>query len=394
MVIALSLFLYIICCFYSIKLPDSYYKNKNDILNTNTFFTITAEKEKNAYQTFSGGGEDTEIVTLKLFDMIPVKKATVKNTDNKKLIPGGEIYGLKVNIDGVIVVGTGTVDTGSGEISPSQQSGVEVGDIIKKANGKKLKSSGELEDHIISSEGSEITLEIQKGEKTKNISLKPVFSESTQRYEAGLWVRDSTAGIGTVTFYNTDDNFFGSLGHAVCDSDTGTFLPFAQGKTTDVKVTGVVKSHEGNAGAIQASFENKSRLGDIQGNTEAGVFGGLPETFDTDKDAMLLGYKQDIEQGEAYIYCTLDEDGAKKYEIEIEKINYNSEEKTKNMVIKITDEKLIEKTGGIVQGMSGSPIIQNDRIIGAVTHVFVNDPERGYAIFCENMLDAQFELSN
>jgi stage IV sporulation protein B len=386
----ISIGIFSVIYYYNRNLSDVYYKNKNSDLKIDTVFSITTDCEniRAVDNQTNNNSVISEDISLKLFNIFPIKNITVQNTDDITLIPGGEVFGLKVNIEGVIVVGTGTVDTSLGEISPSDESGIEIGDIIKKINGNEIYSSTDLEDYILLSDGEPITLEISDNSATRTVSLTPAYSQTKQCYEAGLWVRDSTAGIGTITFYDTENNYFGSLGHPVCDSDTGEFLPFAKGETSDVTISGIIKGRSGLAGALEAVFESTQSLGKIYENTQCGVFGEIDNNFSIDKEAVSIGYKQEITTGKAEIYCTVGTNGVESYEIEIEKIDYNSKEDTKNMSIRVTDERLLEQTGGIVQGMSGSPIIQNGKIIGAVTHVLLNDPERGFGIFCENMLNA------
>ena len=201
-----------------------------------------------------------------------------------------------------------------------------------------------------------------------------------------MWVRDSSAGIGTVTFYDESTGLFGGLGHPVCDVDTGGILPLSSGDVVDVNITGVRKSTEGNAGELQGIFVSDKACGTLYTNNQYGVFGAL-KNCPSPYSPIPMGLKQEIQLGEASILTTIDGDKPQEYSISIEKIDYRSDNSNKNMVIKITDEKLLSLTGGIVQGMSGSPIIQNGKLIGAVTHVFVNEPTKGYAIFCENMYE-------
>ena len=227
----------------------------------------------------------------------------------------------------------------------------------------------------INRDGREITFE-----------LTPVFSEYSRTYQVGMWVRDSTAGIGTMTFYEPSSGAFGGLGHPICDIDTGSVIPISSGEIVDVKINNVKKGYEGVPGELQGSFISGDAIGILNKNNKYGVFGSLLIKPDTSK-AIPMGLKQDVRVGEATILTTVDGTIPKEYSISIEKIDYRNNDTAKNMVIKITDKELLEKTGGIVQGMSGSPIIQDGKLVGAVTHVFVNDPSKGYGVFTENMYE-------
>ena len=200
-----------------------------------------------------------------------------------------------------------------------------------------------------------------------------------------MWVRDSSAGIGTITFYEPESGSFGGLGHPVCDADTGGILPLGSGEAGAVTISRAVRGTPGNAGMLQGSFTKEPPLGELLCNNRCGVFGTLYRC-PSPEDAVPMGLKQEIETGPAQILCTVSGDTPRKYDIVIEKIDYTGTDNTRNMTVCITDPALLEATGGIVQGMSGSPILQNGRLVGAVTHVFLDDPTRGYAIFCENMV--------
>ena len=380
--------LYLIICYYSLKMPDRWYSENGKNFRINTFLPIEVEnKLYDTESTFQNSRSSSSYAEMKLFGIIPIKSININETDKKFLIPGGELYGLKIHIDGAVVTGMGNVESSSGNICPAEKGNIQTGDIIKTISGKSIKSSEDIENILALSEGESVSVCAERNGEEYKTSITPVFSENSKRFEIGMWVRDSTAGIGTVTFYDTENNIFGSLGHPVCDSNTGTFIPFGECETSGVKIKGIEKGSFGKAGAIKAEFTNEKGIGVISGNTECGVYGSINSENLPQKEKLPLGCKQEIHTGKAFIYCSVDENTAEKYDIEIKKINYNSKEKTKDMVIKITDSRLLEKTGGIVCGMSGSPIIQDNKIIGAVTHVFVKNSSEGYAVFCENMLN-------
>jgi stage IV sporulation protein B len=224
---------------------------------------------------------------------------------------------------------------------------------------------------------------IRDGKKYK-ANLLPVKSSSDGKYKAGLWVRDSTAGIGTITFYNPDDGSFAGLGHGIYDSETELLLPLSRGAVVGLDMEDILKGKTGHPGELKGSFGTEKK-GSLLKNTTGGVFGVLSTPPETVSDPLPCALKGEVVKGDAYILSNVDGRGVKKYSINIDKI-YSGNEATKNFVISVTDERLLELTGGIVRGMSGSPIIQNDKLVGAVTHVLVNDPTRGYGIFIENML--------
>ena len=297
---------------------------------------------------------------------------------------GGYPIGLKLYADGVVIVGTEAVDTENGLINTAEKAGLKIGDIIKKVNGTEVKNNTQVSSIIEKSAGQELIFEAERKGKLFEVSFKAEFSKSEQKYKAGIWIRDSSAGIGTVTFC-TIDGGFASLGHAVCDIDTKSTIPISQGDCTNAKLTGFIKGQNGSAGEL-CGYLDKDRTGIILSNDNWGVYGcfdSLPEN----KVLYEIASSSEIKTGEAEMLTTIENGITETYSIVIEKIDEKSDE-NKNLVIRITDRRLIEKTGGIIQGMSGSPIIQNGKLVGAVTHVLVNDPTRGYGIFIENMLDA------
>ncbi len=295
---------------------------------------------------------------------------------------GGYPIGLKLYADGVVIVGTEAVDTENGLVNTAEKAGLKIGDIIKKVNGKEVKSNSQVSEIIEKSAGQEIIFEAERNEEIFEVSFKAEFSKSEQKYKAGIWIRDSSAGIGTVTFC-TKDGGFASLGHAVCDIDTKSTIPISQGECTEARLTGFIKGQNGSAGELCGYLDNK-KTGVIYSNDNLGVYGcfnSLPEN----RALYEIASVSEIETGEAEIITTIENGITQSYSVVIEKIDEKSTE-NKNLVIRITDRELIEKTGGIIQGMSGSPIIQNGKLIGAVTHVFLNDATGGFGIFAETML--------
>lgn len=314
---------------------------------------------------------------------IPVKRVSVDVYDDSfRLCPGGQTFGIKMNTKGVVVIGTGEVETSSGKKTPAADAGLRSGDIIYSADDKEIKDINDFT-ALISSSDREVGLKVGRGGDTLTLKLKPVKSADDGFYRAGIWLRDSTAGIGTVTYINTDDMTFGGLGHGVCDSETGTLLPLGNGTVFPVTVSGIVKGESGSPGELKGYF-GAGKSGVITSNTPTGVYGILAAGTESFADGIPIALESEIKNGDAYIRCTLDDGVTREYGVKIEKNSSQGAEK--NMTLKVTDETLLEKTGGIVQGMSGSPIIQNGRLIGAVTHVLINDPTTGYGIYIENML--------
>ena len=325
--------------------------------------------------------------SISLMGAIPVKSVTINKKDAPVLIAGGNPFGIKLLMEGVMVTGISDVD---GESCPAADAGIEKGDIITHADDIPLTSNSDLSRVISESDGDTVTLEFTRNGVDMTAELIPVYSEKEEKWRSGMWVRDSIAGIGTMTFIDKETGKFSGLGHPVCDSDTGELVPLHSGEAVPVKITEVQKGKAGMPGCLHGQFTQLPSYGELTQNSGCGIFGSLGRTALDRIGAPMeykLGYRQDIEIGKAHIISTVNGTDPKMYTISIEEVDYNSSEASKNMVIRITDEELIAETGGIVQGMSGSPIIQNDRIIGAVTHVFVADPTRGYGIFAENMYE-------
>ncbi len=301
---------------------------------------------------------------------------------NEMVFLGGYPVGLKLYADGVVVVGTESVDTSVGDINPAALAGLKIGDIIKKVNGEKVNTNYQVSSFIEKSQGEDLQFEILRGKETLNITFKGAFSVSESKYKAGLWIRDSSAGIGTVTFC-TQEGAFASLGHAVCDIDTKEVLPISQGECTDVNITGIQKGDNSTTGEICGVLD-REETGKVFYNGDLGVYG----KFDKINQCQMypIAEPDEVKTGRATMFTTVENGVIGEYEIEIVSIDTNSLE-NKNLVIKVRDKNLTEKTGGIIQGMSGSPIVQNGKIIGAITHVFLNDPTGGYGIFASTMYE-------
>ena len=300
------------------------------------------------------------------------------------MIPSGEAIGVKLYTDGVFVVDTGKVSDESGnEISPAEKAGIEKGDRIVGVNGFPVTDTDSLR-RLINSENGHITLNIMREDSALEIPIEATFSRDTNSYLVGLWVRDSAAGIGTLTFYNPENSTFAALGHGICDYDTDALLLAGGGWVGDCRIKGAIKGRNGAPGELLGEFL-PGKIGGIVSNTELGLYGNAEKI--PDAPPIPVASRFEVKKGAAQFLCDIDGTGAKAYDIEITKISNTAELSGKNFVFKVLDSALLEKTGGIVQGMSGSPILQNGKLVGAVTHVFVNDSGRGYGIFAENMLD-------
>ena len=295
------------------------------------------------------------------------------------LIAAGIPFGVKFHTDGIVVVG---IPGGSG---PLAEAGLKKGDVILSVDGKKVSSVSEFASLVKESEGREMKLEYQSGTLRRLAEVAPCVDENGE-YKLGVWIKDSAAGIGTITFIHTKNMRFGGLGHGICDAESGALVPFAHGTAESVTLLGVVKGGAGAPGELRGSFTG-AKMGKLLKNAETGIYGILTEIpLELREECYPVGHMDEVEEGKAYIFTTVDGEGRGKYEIEISRIDKTVE--NRNFIVRIVDPALLEKTGGIVQGMSGSPIIQNGKIIGAITHVLVSDSTEGYGIFIENMLNA------
>jgi len=329
--------------------------------------------------------------TANLFGFIPIKKVQVSIFHETSLIPGGMPFGVKFFTEGVIVVGLFDIETERGTANPAKSAGVKISDIVTQINGIFVNSVEEAAQIIKSSKGDMLFLNVLRNGKNMELKLKPVYSVYEDKYKSGIWFRDSTAGIGTVTFISPINFAFGGLGHGICDIDTGNLMPLKKGIIVNANIDSAVKGKPDLPGELKGKF--KENMGTLLANTSNGIFGILNNVPVTPEDAtpLPIGLRSDLKEGKATIYATVDDTGVREFEIEIIKIYKNSSD-SKNFLVKITDPRLLEITGGIVQGMSGSPIIQNGKIIGAVNNVLVDDPTKGYGIFIENMFSLMPEF--
>ena len=332
-------------------------------------------------------GKDSYTLHCRVLGVIPFKDVKVKNTSAKEVYVSGEAVGIYMQTKGVLIIDTGEILSENGEKETPARDIVKPGDYIVAFNQDKIKCKQDLLDELAELDEKEVTLKVRRGKETIPLSVTPVKDKDGE-YKLGIWVRDDTQGIGTLTFVD-ENGRYGALGHGISDVDTGELLSIADGKLYNARILGVRKGEKGNPGEISGliRYDSENILGNISENSKNGIFG----TFRADQleamnlEKISIGYKQDLKTGPASILCSTDGE-VKEYAAEITRIDMNHEDTNKSFVIQVTDKELLEKTGGIVQGMSGSPVIQNGKLFGAVTHVFVQDATGGYGIFIENMM--------
>ncbi len=297
-----------------------------------------------------------------------------------ELVALGHTTGIKLHTEGAIVVGLSDMEN-----NPCRSAGLTKGDIIKSIDGEKILSNSALKEKVESSDGREMRIEYMRGDETFTSTVTPV-KNADGKFCIGVWIRDQIAGIGTLTFFDPDSGKYGALGHGICDSDTGVLVPVENGALMGSEVVGVKRGKEGEPGELEGKYDLNCDFADISKNSEGGIFGNIIDKNALKNAKMLpVATKDEIKREKATILSNIEGNTVSEYEIEIEEI-YRDGADTKNLLIRVTDPRLLEKTGGIVRGMSGSPILQNGKLVGAVTHVLINDPTRGYGIFIENML--------
>ena len=370
------------------NLPDEISISENEKLCFGSiFYAEKGESVKSALAGSSATEYESKITALKI---IPVKDIKINVTKRKYVAVGGEVFGIKLYTKGVIVISIDSVTVKDGSADPAVAAGLKCGDIITHINGVEATGSQQMTDAIEQSNGNQLELTVDRNGEILKLMLKPVMSVNG-KYKAGLWVRDSSAGIGTTTFYDDSTGMFAGLGHGVCDVDTGKIMPLNNGEAVRARVNGFYKSSAGNPGELCGVFSDVV-LGSLRVNHDMGVYGELLRP--SGAKVIPVALESEIKLGKAQMITTIDDSGPQYYDIEITKIYPSSDLSGRNMIIKVTDPVLLEKTGGIVQGMSGSPIVQNSMLVGAVTHVFVNSPDQGYAIFAGRMIDTMESLLN
>lgn len=376
-------------------LPDHIYVKVGEGISYDFQVPVTVEVKEDDMEAIFVEGRSTVMenvepsyyVTCKLFGLVPVKDIAVTLVEGEAVFAGGMPVGIYAKTKGILVIGMGEVTDWAGVKRSPAKNMIKEGDYIVSVNGTAVEEKEELIKLIHECGEQTEVIGLFRDERFLEVAVDAVLSEQN-RYMLGVWVRDDMAGIGTLTFYRSDQSF-GALGHPINDGDTGEMLLMEQGKLYQTEIIGIKKGQSGKPGEISGviSYSRDSYLGVIDTNSEIGIYGTLDGNLkNLDVGTYCeIGYKQEIEMGPATILSAVSGE-LKKYDIVIESVNFGGAEVNKGILLHVTDKELLELTGGIVQGMSGSPILQNDKIIGAVTHVLVNDPTRGYGIFIENML--------
>ena len=377
-------------------LPSDIILMQGETLNLNTLYglnvenseTLQASSNLNNSITSETGKVD---LRLNLFNIFEVKNVSVSVIPRTTVIPLGKAIGMKLYTEGVLVVGMSEIDGKK----PYEKSGIEAGDTIVEVDNIEINSTDELIECVNSSNGRKLEITYISDEEEKTASIEPVQTGENE-YKLGLWVRDAAAGVGTLTFYEPSTGSFACLGHGINDVDTYELINIANGELVTTNILDIVKGEDGEPGEIRGSIDNGVTLGDISKNTAFGVYGNITNLSRlniANSKEMEVANRSEIKTGKAEIMCELENGKTQNYEIEIQKIFTENNQDNKSMLIKVTDEDLIEKTGGIIQGMSGSPIIQNGKFIGAVTHVLVNDSKVGYAVFADLMIKQMREVN-
>lgn len=395
LIVILLLIIYIYVCNISM-LPNNIILIQGEQLKLDTILGINV---KNAETMQASSNLNNSIVdetgkmtlNLSLFNLFPVKDVTVNVIPKTSVIPLGKAIGMKMYTEGVLVVGMSEIEGKK----PYENSGIETGDKIIEVNNQEINNTDELIACVNSSKGETVEIKYISDTEEKVANIEPVKTANNE-YKLGLWVRDAAAGVGTLTFYEPSTGNFGALGHGINDVDTYELIDIANGELVTTNIVDIVKGQNGTPGEIRGTIDNGITVGAIAKNTSFGVYGQISNinrlNIDSSK-AMEVANRNEIKTGKAEIICELENGTTKTYEIEIQKIFLENNENNKSMLIKITDEELFEKTGGIIQGMSGAPIIQNGKFIGAVTHVLVNDCKMGYAVFGDLMIKQMREVS-
>lgn len=395
LIIILLLIIYIYVCNISM-LPNNIILIQGERLKLETILGINV---KNAETMQASSNLNNSIVdetgkmtlNLSFFNLFPVKAVTVNVIPKTSVIPLGKAIGMKMYTEGVLVVGMSEIEGKK----PYENSGIETGDKIIEVNNQEINNTDELIACVNSSKGEAVEIKYISDTEEKVANIEPVKTANNE-YKLGLWVRDAAAGVGTLTFYEPSTGNFGALGHGINDVDTYELIDIANGELVTTNIVDIVKGQDGTPGEIRGTIDNGITVGAIAKNTSFGVYGEISNinrlNIDSSK-AMEVANRNEIKTGKAEIMCELENGITKTYEIEIQKIFLENNENNKSMLIKITDEELFEKTGGIIQGMSGAPIIQNGKFIGAVTHVLVNDCKMGYAVFGDLMIKQMREVS-
>ena len=367
--------------------PFSLYENQNSLV-------LSASADiANDSEIFRHLGEgENEIIRGNVpvsFLGMEIKNIEVYILPQKNVTPGGMCIGVSLFTNGVIVAGNSDISCQDGKkVNPAMQAGLFDGDIITKVNGQQLLNARQLGQLVEESKDKPIKLSVLRNNKSVEVNITPAYDVYEKKYRLGLWLRDSTAGIGTITYADNENKKYAALGHAITDPDTGTILPVGTGEIVECTINDIVKGKKGIPGELKGSFRlNSPAYGSISANTEFGLYGDTYSDIINElyPQGVQVASRNSVKEGKATILTTVDGQGIQEYDINIIKANKQDVRASKSMIIEVTDQRLLEKTGGIVQGMSGSPILQNGKLIGAVTHVLISDPQKGYALYIDWM---------
>ncbi len=336
----------------------------------------------------SNDSGNTRNIDVTLFGT-KVKQVTVDTIENVQVVPIGKIIGMKLYTNGVLIVGMSEIENIHNEvINPAKSCDIQEGDTIVKVNNKEIENIETLKNIVNESKGENVLLTLMRDGVILTSNITPVQTEE-QEYKLGLWVKDAATGVGTITYYEKNTGSFAALGHGIIDSDTEKLIDIDSGEIVTSNILSITKAEINNPGEIRGTIANQKTIGEVSKNTQFGIYGKLDNltslNIDTSK-ALPVALRDEIQVGDATVLCSLDGKSSKEYKIKIEKINKNNNYDNKSMLIRVIDQELINQTGGIVRGLSGSPVLQNGKFVGAVTNVLVSNPEIGYAIFGDMMI--------
>lgn len=399
--IILLLIIYVYTLYFQF-IPDNIVMFEGETLSFKNFFGLNTSliDDDKVVQVSSNNNDKIldsgkKTINISFLNNVFVKKVNVDVLPRTKVIPVGNIAGIKLYTSGVIVVGMTEIEgIDNKKYKPYENSGIEEGDTIISINKKRINSVDDLVKNVNLANGESVEVQYLHNEKTLECFIQPVKTLK-QEYKLGLWVRDSAAGVGTVSFYEPITRLFGALGHGIVDIDTEQLIDISSGEFVTTRILNIVKGEKGKPGRIQGTVDNQSNIGIVSKNTRFGIFGKVDNVsslnIDNSKE-MDVAFRKEVHTGNAKIMCSLENGKVEEYDIQIEKVFKDNNYDNKSMSIKVVDERLINKTGGIIQGMSGSPIIQDGKYVGAVTHVLVQNPKQGYGVFADMMIKQMREV--
>ena len=383
------LLLAVLLIFGTVAVPDEMTAVSDAVPQTHLLYTLQPVAAGSA--TVTAQGVRSYDVQVNLLGVLPVKTATMTVRRRQYVTVSGELFGLRLYTDGVVVAGTQAVLTADGEANPADDAGLAAGDVILRVNGETIRSHTQLAQMFASFDGTPMTVVFLRGGEQKETALSPAYCDAQKKYLAGLWIKDSAAGIGTLTFFEQESGVYAGLGHAVCDAETNEPLPLFEGDIVTATVSDCRKGSASAAGALSGKFAD-DRCGSLLVNGNDGVYGFLEQDVFTGS-VYPVATRSEVQVGDAQIIATVDGAGPQAFDAKIERVD-KTNAKGQNLTLRITDDALLRATGGIVQGMSGSPVVQNGMLVGAVTHVFLGDPKHGYAIFAQTMLEKAHLLTS